>query len=124
MITMTDALNATMFYHATVTNADRKTSARARRNGRTQTWKTRPGEFRVPACHGLKGYLQITHHNAHDWHTFDRADYERQAGLSHGAPLEMLADRLIDVGLKGAALDVMAELNAIAAASGRLQVMA
>ena len=34
---------------------------RARRNGRTQTWKTRPGEFRIPAKAGLRDTFQITH---------------------------------------------------------------
>jgi hypothetical protein len=33
---------------------------RWRRNGRTQTWKTRPDEFRVPVKYGLYGYGQIT----------------------------------------------------------------
>lgn len=40
-----------------------------RRNGRTQTWKTRPDEFRIPVTHGLKGYGQITHRNAAEFHT-------------------------------------------------------
>lgn len=44
------------------------TQYRVRRNGRTQTWKTRPGEFRIPVVHGLKGYESITHHDAHMWH--------------------------------------------------------
>jgi hypothetical protein len=30
-----------------------------RRNGATQTWKTRPGEFRVPVKYGLRGYGQL-----------------------------------------------------------------
>jgi len=32
----------------------------ARRNGKTVTWKTRPGEFRLPVKFGLKGYHSIT----------------------------------------------------------------
>lgn len=39
-----------------------------RRNGATQTWKTRPGEFRVPVKYGLKGYGQITNANADKFH--------------------------------------------------------
>lgn len=35
-----------------------------RRNGKTQTWKTRPDEFRIPVKFGLYGYGQITHLNA------------------------------------------------------------
>jgi hypothetical protein len=33
---------------------------RVRRNGRTQTWKTRPGEFRIPIKAGLRVYAAIT----------------------------------------------------------------
>lgn len=35
-----------------------------RRNGATKTWKTRPGEFRIPVKFGLYGYGYITHTNA------------------------------------------------------------
>jgi hypothetical protein len=44
-----------------------------RRNGRTQTWKTRPSEFRIPVKAGLKSYADVTHgslvayHSADDW---------------------------------------------------------
>lgn len=31
-----------------------------RRNGRTQTWVTRPNEFRIPVKFGLRSYSQIT----------------------------------------------------------------
>lgn len=33
---------------------------RLRRNGRTQTWKTRPSEFRIPVKAGLKAYAALT----------------------------------------------------------------
>lgn len=33
---------------------------RWRRNGKTQTWKTRPGEFRIPVKYGLYGYGEVT----------------------------------------------------------------
>lgn len=36
---------------------------KARRNGQTKTWKTRPNEFRIPIKCGLKTYLAIDHHN-------------------------------------------------------------
>lgn len=39
-----------------------------RRAGATQTWKTRPGEFRIPVKFGLYGYGAITHENAHLFH--------------------------------------------------------
>ena len=32
-----------------------------RRNGKTQTWKTRPEEYRIPVKYGLYGYSEITH---------------------------------------------------------------
>jgi len=34
-----------------------------RRNGATQTWKTRPGEFRIPVKTGYASYGSITNHN-------------------------------------------------------------
>jgi hypothetical protein len=34
-----------------------------RRNGRTQTWKTRPNEFRIPVKAGLRATGQLTHYN-------------------------------------------------------------
>ena len=39
----------------------------ARRNGRTQTWKTRPGEFRIPIKIGFRAHGEITHRNAAEW---------------------------------------------------------
>jgi hypothetical protein len=39
-----------------------------RRTGRTQTWKTRPNEFRVPVKHGLRDSGYITQDNAHAFH--------------------------------------------------------
>lgn len=54
------------FEHMTLKNAD-GTPLRARRNGKTQTWKTRPGEFRLPAKHGLRNTFQITHTEAAQW---------------------------------------------------------
>ena len=61
MITYEEALTARHFEHVKLTNAD-KSSLRARRNGQTKTWKTRPG-----IKHGLYSYGYITHDNATDW---------------------------------------------------------
>ena len=36
-----------------------------RANGKCQTWKTRPDEFKLPIKHGLYDYGYITHENAH-----------------------------------------------------------
>ena len=65
-MTRNEALTARNFEHVTVTNRD-GTPMRARRNGRTQTWKTRPDDFRVPIKHGLYSYGEITPANAHEW---------------------------------------------------------
>jgi hypothetical protein len=46
---------------ALVTNGRKARYWRVRRNGRTQTWKTRPGEFRIPVVAGLNVYGEITH---------------------------------------------------------------
>lgn len=40
-----------------------------RRNGRTQTWKTRPNEFRIPVKFGLYDYSYITEREARSFHT-------------------------------------------------------
>jgi hypothetical protein len=66
MITFNQALIANQFYHLTEVNAD-KTPVRVRRTGRTQTWKTRPGQFKIPVKYGLKESLYITNDNAHAW---------------------------------------------------------
>lgn len=42
---------------------------RVRRNGMTQTWKTRPTEFSIPVKHGLKNAFRITDKDADQWHT-------------------------------------------------------
>jgi hypothetical protein len=41
-------------------------SGRWWRNGKTQTWKTRPGEFRIPIKAGLKSCGEITDLNMDD----------------------------------------------------------
>ena len=40
-------------------------SSKWRANGKCQTWKTRPNEFKLPIKHGLHEYGYITHENAH-----------------------------------------------------------
>lgn len=40
-----------------------------RRNGKTKTWVTRPGAFRIPVKYGLKFCTYITNDNAHEYHT-------------------------------------------------------
>jgi hypothetical protein len=55
------------FYHKTIMNSDKKTPARCRRNGKTQTWKTRPLEFKIPVKHRLYDFFYITHLNCNEW---------------------------------------------------------
>jgi len=43
-----------------------------RRNGATQTWVTRPDEFRLPVKYGMRGYGQITQSDAHNYHRADQ----------------------------------------------------
>jgi hypothetical protein len=46
------------FEHKTMKNRD-KSPLRARANGKIQTWKTRPGQFRLPVKYGLKTCFYI-----------------------------------------------------------------
>ena len=85
------------FYHATLRRRD-GTSLEARRNGKTKTWKTRPTHFQIPFKHGFKGTGYINHDNAHEWHLFDRGSLEKLAGVKPGTELEVLHDKLIDLG--------------------------
>jgi hypothetical protein len=67
-MTFTEACNPNnrLFHHVFLKNAD-KTPLCVRRNGKTQVWKTRPGEFRLPVKYGLRDTFQITNKNAHEW---------------------------------------------------------
>jgi hypothetical protein len=56
-----------VFYHKTLKNADKKTALKARRNGKTQTWKTRPNDFKIPVKYGLYDYFYIDQNNCKDW---------------------------------------------------------
>jgi len=55
-----------MFYHISCKNKD-KTPVRARRNGKTKTWKTRPNDFKIPVKYGLRDCFYITQDNCHEW---------------------------------------------------------
>jgi hypothetical protein len=70
MITLQDALTVNHFYHVRLRNAD-GTALRCRRNGATETWKTRPGQFRVPVKYGLRECFYLDNGNAADWTTDD-----------------------------------------------------
>jgi hypothetical protein len=66
MVTKEQAMSAREFEHATLKNAD-KTPLRARASGQCQTWKSRPGDFKLPCKYGLKQSFYITEANAADW---------------------------------------------------------
>jgi hypothetical protein len=64
-----NAMSAQRFEHVSAKNAD-GTPVRARRNGKTKTWKTRPGIFRIPVKYGLKECFYIDnfeYNNTGDW---------------------------------------------------------
>jgi hypothetical protein len=65
MITKSQAMTAIEFHE------DHELAGKVitwRRNGATQTWKTRPGEFRIPVKYGLRSYGQIYDHDAGRFH--------------------------------------------------------
>lgn len=71
MITKTIATQAhhyETFHHVSMENAD-GSPLRARVNGKCQTWKTRPDEFRLPMKHGLRECFYITERNGQEWLT-------------------------------------------------------
>ena len=57
---------ANNFEHKTLKNAD-GSRLRARRNGATKAWKTRPNDFRIPIKHGLYDYGYIDHTDHLEW---------------------------------------------------------
>lgn len=75
MITFEQALTESEFHkegscHRTVgpRGGVSETVERWRRNGATKTWKTRPGEFRLPIKFGLRSYAAVTERDAHLLH--------------------------------------------------------
>ena len=70
MLTRTDVMNQSTFYHVTLRNAD-GTAVRCRANGQLKTWKTRPSEWRLPVKHGLRDCFYLGPSNAHEWLTSD-----------------------------------------------------
>ena len=77
MLTLTIDLDANE-WHENGCTVSRGTSGRAaprvigqyrwRRNGRTQTWKTRPEDFRIPIKYGMRSYDEIAPHNVDRFH--------------------------------------------------------
>lgn len=54
------------YWHRTMKNSD-GSPLRVRKTGTLKTWKTRPGEFKLPVKHGLRDSGYITHENCHEW---------------------------------------------------------
>lgn len=51
-------------------------------NGRCQTWKTRPDDFRKPVKYGLYDYSAITPENAHLFHIPSECETLRKRGVT------------------------------------------
>lgn len=66
LVNRENAMTAQRFTHVYSLNRD-STPVRARRNGKTKTWKTRPDEFQIPVKYGLKDCFYITPYNCHEW---------------------------------------------------------
>lgn len=67
MITKEQAMTENQFHSSLYKNSD-GTCQRWRRNGATQTWKTRESDFRVPIKYGIGGYMAIDRLNAQLFH--------------------------------------------------------
>lgn len=85
MITRAQALTAGEFHQDSPTRPPQtKAGQRScyvwRRNGATQTWKTRPDDFRVPVKYGLRQYGQIRQADAAAYHVAADCPYARELG--------------------------------------------
>lgn len=85
------------FCHVKVKNAKGRPAV-CRRNGKCQTWKTRPADFRLPVKYGLKECFDITPNNAADWVPAELAEYAGEMELEMTSPLGIIADKLRDAG--------------------------
>lgn len=90
-------------YHVTVTYSRSEAPYQCRVNGRCQTWKTRPGEWRLPVKHGLKACFDITPRNAAEWMTAEQLGDERcvqlhKAVAARECPVAVLMDYLQEMG--------------------------
>jgi hypothetical protein len=101
-ITADDAMTVTYLHHGTccATVGPRGGVTRKsevwRRNGKTQTWKSRPGDYRLPVKHGLKSYDAITPQYAdavHDEQACPLRDLD-DARLREMADLARTAERI------------------------------
>lgn len=79
MVTYEQALSATRFRFKITNPRHRRVgdTRTCRRNGKTKTWKTRPGHFRIPVKYGLYEHFYITHENAHE---FEPCGFDTEPG--------------------------------------------
>lgn len=66
-MTIEQAINASEFFHKTLTYTDNKTPIRVRRNGKTKLWKKQPERFSIPVKYGLKDCFRIDNTNCEEW---------------------------------------------------------
>jgi len=69
MVTKEQAMIASRFLFK-VSNPNHKAYGQereCRRNGKTQVWKTRPNNFKIPVKYGLFEYFYITQENANQF---------------------------------------------------------
>lgn len=78
MITKEQAVNASEFHH--ISPRPNGTCEVWRRNGVTQTWKTKPTEFRVPVKWGLYRYGDITQHEVEQFYTSEECPNHARVG--------------------------------------------
>lgn len=69
-VTKQIAITANTFTHITALKKD-NSPLTVRRNGKTQLWKTRPNDFKVPVKYGLYEYFYITQDNCNEWNVND-----------------------------------------------------
>lgn len=86
-ITPQTALLAGHFWHRTATTKDGIRAIQCRRNGKTQTWKTRPNEFKIPCKYGMYDFFYITDKNAADWSIQPIPDKPKPAKVKKPKPV-------------------------------------
>ena len=89
MLTKQDALTANEFHYGACLRSFGPRGGQTirqivwRRNGRTQTWKARPNEYRVPVKYGMYSYDNLTHADAPNFHTASECPLNRSARDAH-----------------------------------------
>jgi len=71
---VTELRHGQTLYFRLETGSDRL-PRRVRVTGKLKTWKTRPGDFRLPVKHGLYYSFYITEDNGHDFDTDQNAAF-------------------------------------------------